>query len=335
MDTSVSIVNWSERNEDVSPSGAYRIKSVPLPQWAQEIELRPGLKMTLTDCTFPRPFSFGFDVDAAPLIFCFILSGTASCTVSHKNRQNKLIDGHDCTHYISCLPKTRGVSEFCAGRLVKMVHIQMDSQVLNTLFQGQFDYLPRDFRALVESCGHHRYFCQGAMTPAMQMALGQVLNCSCQGVARSLFLEGKVLELVALQLEQSILAPRDRAQMHHLSPSDIDRLHGAKDLMIRNMQHPLSLSALARQVGLNEFKLKQGFRQIFGNTVFGFLRQTRMAYARQLLEDGHMNIKEISWAVGYTDPGRFSDAFKKQYGLRPSVFLSKSYRLPVRLLPGS
>ncbi len=48
-------------------------------------------------------------------------------------------------------------------------------------------------------------------------------------------------------------------------------------------------------------------------------RQTRMAHAKQLQEEGYMNIKEVSWAVGYTYPGRFSDAFKKQYGLRPST----------------
>ncbi len=70
MNPIVSIVNPSERKKNIRHSGTYQENRHPLPQWAREIELRPGLKMTITDCT----------------------------------------------HYISCLPKTRGISEFCANR---------------------------------------------------------------------------------------------------------------------------------------------------------------------------------------------------------------------------
>jgi AraC family transcriptional activator of pyochelin receptor len=85
------------------------------------------------------------------------------------------------------------------------------------------------------------------------------------------------------------------------------------------MKQPPSLMELARQVGLNDFKLKMGFRRVFGKTVFGYLHELRMERSRLLLEEGKMNVKEVSYAVGYMDSGRFSDAFKKQFGVRPSL----------------
>ena len=95
-----------------------------------------------------------------------------------------------------------------------------------------------------------------------------MLNCSYQGLTKSLFLESKALELVALQLEQSLFSTKSVKSPPVLRQTDIERIREAKDIVIRNMKQPLSLMELARQVGLNEFKLKRGFRRVFGKTVF-------------------------------------------------------------------
>ncbi|MEH2180207.1 AraC family transcriptional regulator [Nostoc sp.] len=68
-------------------------------------------------------------------------------------------------------------------------------------------------------------------------------------------------------------------------PRDAEKLHLAKAILERSLEHPPSLLELAKLVGLNDFKLKQGFRHLFGTTVFGYLRTCRMQQAQQLLRD--------------------------------------------------
>lgn len=94
--------------------------------------------------------------------------------------------------------------------------------------------------------------------------------------------------------------------------------------MINNFSNPPSLIDLARQVGLNERKLKQGFQQIFGTTVFGYLQNYRMQQAKQLLRNSNVTIASVAAAVGYRNSEAFSVAFQRQFAIGPKAYqLSK------------
>ena len=90
--------------------------------------------------------------------------------------------------------------------------------------------------------------------------------------------------------------------------------------MQRSFAEPPSLLALARQVGLNDCKLKQGFRHLFGTTVFGYVHRCRMEAAKALLGDRDLNIAIVANRVGYASPSRFCHAFKRYTGLTPSDY---------------
>jgi AraC-like DNA-binding protein len=91
--------------------------------------------------------------------------------------------------------------------------------------------------------------------------------------------------------------------------------------LVRNLENPPSLFGLARQVGLNDTKLKRGFRQVFGTTAFGCLHAHRMEQGRQLLAKGKMNVTEVAYKIGYSSRTYFSRAFTKHFGLNPIVYL--------------
>jgi AraC-like DNA-binding protein len=59
---------------------------------------------------------------------------------------------------------------------------------------------------------------------------------------------------------------------------------------------------------------------IFGTTVFGYLRQCRMEQARLLLLEGRMNVREAAQAVGYASQSRFAAVFRKTFGVNPKTF---------------
>lgn len=131
---------------------------------------------------------------------------------------------------------------------------------------------------------------------------------------RRIFLEAKILELLSLQLER---LENKQLSPGNFSKEDILKLEEAKTLVEQNLQTPCSLIELARKTGLNDFKLKKGFKELFGNTVFGYLFELRMDSAYQLLKEGK-TVSEVSEMVGYKNAHHFTSAFKKRYHLLPS-----------------
>ncbi|MEH2245274.1 helix-turn-helix transcriptional regulator [Nostoc sp.] len=157
----------------------------------------------------------------------------------------------------------------------------------------------------------------GTQTPLMQVAVQQILQCPYQGVTKRVYLESKVWELVALTIEQEIQIHQGSPEIYALRSSEVDRVYHAKEILLKNHENPPSLIQLARQVGLNDRKLKQGFREVFGTTVFGYLHQYRMELAHKLLIQGNMNITEVALKVGYVSLPSFSNAFRKKFGISP------------------
>ncbi len=91
----------------------------------------------------------------------------------------------------------------------------------------------------------------------------------------------------------------------------------ALNLLEENLAQPLSLVELAHRVGTNERKLTELFRHHVGMTVFDFLSDRRLEVARQLLENGGLQVRQIAERVGYQNPGDFTRAFRRHYGVTP------------------
>jgi len=153
-------------------------------------------------------------------------------------------------------------------------------------------------------------------TPGAYAAISQLLHARFSGAASRIFLESKMLELVALMLDAQNDAPKQPAV---LRPSDAEKIRCAKDLLLADLANPPSLAQLARLVGTNEFVLKKGFRELFGMPVFQFLYQRRMVHAWEILQnDRTKSVAEVGFEVGYDDHSAFTRAFANCFGLRPS-----------------
>ncbi|QTH45696.1 helix-turn-helix transcriptional regulator [Cohnella sp. LGH] len=104
-----------------------------------------------------------------------------------------------------------------------------------------------------------------------------------------------------------------------LSREDLRRVRRAAEILEAEMRHPPSLLALAKRVGINDFKLKKGFKAIFQSTVFDYLRQIRMDHAMKLLRSGHCNVTQAGIETGYSNISAFSEQFGKTFGIKPSA----------------
>ncbi|BAQ65363.1 helix-turn-helix transcriptional regulator [Geminocystis sp. NIES-3709] len=166
----------------------------------------------------------------------------------------------------------------------------------------------------------------GKNTPEMEKALHQIYQCPYHGLMKQLYLESKALELFALQFNCCNSCPFI-PQKSSLKKDDLDRVEYAKDILIKSSLNPPSLNELARKVGLNDRKLKQGFKELFSTTVFGYLYNCRMQQAQELLRDSNLTIAQIATRVGYSNPEAFSTAFKRKFAQSP-----KNYQLKKELL---
>ncbi len=164
------------------------------------------------------------------------------------------------------------------------------------------------------------------ITAEMNRLIGEIAQCRKSGDIRRLFVEAKILELLSLQLEQCQAGLTFRKRPL-IKTGDIEKLHYIKALLDRDSGSAYSITGLAKEAGLNDFKLKAGFRQLFGNTVFGYLHEIRMQKAIELLSEKDIQLHEIASFCGYAHVQHFITAFKKKFGVTPGY-----YRGHVRML---
>jgi AraC family transcriptional regulator, transcriptional activator of the genes for pyochelin and ferripyochelin receptors len=152
-------------------------------------------------------------------------------------------------------------------------------------------------------------------TPEMMIVIQSILHCNYIGTLKKMYLDSKVPELLLLSFQNS---PDQADSKVHLHQSDIQKIHKAKEYLLANMDNPCSIKELARAVGLNDCKLKRGFKQVYSNTVFGILLDERMQKAKALLTESDLSIQEIATITGYKNLSNFTAAFKRKFGYPPS-----------------
>jgi AraC-like DNA-binding protein len=163
---------------------------------------------------------------------------------------------------------------------------------------------------------------QGSMdnmqiSPQMFNIVNDILNCPLSGNLRSIVIEAKIIEFIALQLNQMVKEDQGKSAPK-MKAADRDALFALKQFLNKTFKEEHSLRTLSKSFGLNEFKLKRGFKELFGTTVFDYLHDLKMEYARQKLSGENVLINEISSLVGYKNPNHFSTAFKRKYGINPA-----------------
>jgi AraC-like DNA-binding protein len=254
-----------------------------------------------------------------PLVAKFYLSGSSRVqTLDTTDIDRDYEETRGC-HYLYHLPNHTEVERWPADEPIHVVMVLADPDYFSKFVAGKTG-LSTSLQKLLEGDRTQRFHQPlGQMTPLIRQLLQQVLHCPYTGLMQQLYLEGKALELLASQFA---LWTDERLPTASLSlcAQDIEQLHQAKDILLQRAKHPPSLSELARLVGLNDRKLKQGFRQLFGTTVFGYLRDYRMQQAQHLLHQSHMSVAQVAAKVGYRNSEAFSTAFRRQFAVSPKAY---------------
>ena len=156
-----------------------------------------------------------------------------------------------------------------------------------------------------------------------EILVNDILYSNLQGDIHSLYTQAKALELLSVELAK--LYQKDNETIF-LDDYDTDAIYQAKEILVTNLQNPPSICELAKQVHLNEFKLKKGFKQIFNTSPYKLLTQYKLHKAKKMLESDEYNITEVALQVGFKYPNNFTNAFFKEFGVLPKeVMKNKRY----------
>jgi len=283
-----------------------------------QIELRPGFCLEFIDDEIYQPLSVLTAHDESmPLVCKFYLSGHHQVLTPNVKGVKSEYEEKAGQSYMFFLPDIQENEIFSAGQRLQLVKILLDLTYFRS-FNSGFDTLPIQLQQLLEDGSVQRFHhSNGALTFVMQTALQHIIDCPYTGITKRIFLESKALELLTLQLHQWTEQHKQSARARCLYADDVERLYHARDILMQDIQNPPSLMDLSRQVGINDYKLKSGFRQIFGTTVFGYLQTYRMERAKQLLAERQLSIAAVAHTVGYASQSRFCHAFKQRYGITP------------------
>ncbi|PWL39728.1 AraC family transcriptional regulator [Flagellimonas aquimarina] len=200
-----------------------------------------------------------------------------------------------------------------------LLSVIMTIRKFHSLFSNEANYIP----FLSEDNKEKKYYSQEVVSPAIAVVLSQLMNYNLHPSIKELYVKGKVYELISLYFNKTKDA--DLEQCPFLADEDnVRRIKMAKEIMISRMVEPPTLNELSKEIGLSLKKLKEGFKQIYGDSVYGFLFDYKMEYARKMLETGSHNVNEVGLRVGYSTASHFIASFKKKYGTTPKKYLTSN-----------
>ncbi len=203
--------------------------------------------------------------------------------------------------------------------------IYLRPSMLNTYLGGRFDQFPKALIDISQGCVDTSFSHESAFSKMMHLSIQHLLDCPYTGPMKELFMENKAMELIVHKLAQTVFANDKRDTPDKMDLQETDRIRRARDILCRNLETPPRLSDLAHAVGTNHGRLNHGFRELYGTTVFGYLRRKRLVEARRLIETEDANVTEAALSVGYNSISSFSKAFSEYFGIQPMMCRKKKF----------
>ncbi|MEX0315407.1 MAG: helix-turn-helix transcriptional regulator [Allomuricauda sp.] len=256
------------------------------------------------------------EIDSSFIQFHFCLKGGSKFHFNQGNYQLEVSEENSLLLYNTQKDLPMNLSVAPNTWLLSVI---MTIRKFHSLFSSEASYIP----FLSDENKEKKYYSQEVVTPTIAVVLSQIMNYNLHHSIKELYIKGKTYELISLYFNKTPDA--DLEQCPFLADEDnVRRIRMAKEIMISRMAEPPTLAELSKEIGLSLKKLKEGFKQIYGDSVYGFLFDYKMEYARKMLETGSHNVNEVGLKVGYSTASHFIASFKKKYGTTPKKYLTSS-----------
>ena len=197
-----------------------------------------------------------------------------------------------------------------------LVSVLISIAKFHSLFSSDADHIS----FLTPENSTKKYYDNLPFTSSIAVVLSQILQSKVHDSMKSLYFKGKVYELLSLYFNKNEDPSLEQCPFL-VDEENVRKIRKAKDIILERMSDPPSLENLATEIGLSLKKLKEGFKQLYGDTVFAYLLDHKMEEARRMLDSQKFNVNEVGLKLGYSTASHFIAAFKKKYGTTPKKYL--------------
>jgi AraC-like DNA-binding protein len=278
--------------------------------YMERIQIQEGLLFLKTDFNIKKPiFLEAKKQNERKFVITICTKGNSTYT---NNNDKKTLPFKEGFTTISLFENTEGFREF------------KDKQITQIRLILNESFLKRNFQeTLVEKYFYNKKNLQlldfSLTSLESEFLLNDILNCKLIGELKNMYIQGKVFELLSLEI---LKLEKDKNEIT-LDNYDKNAILKAKEILLDNLQNPPSIVALAKMVHLSEVKLKKGFKQLYKTSPYQLLLTHKMHLAKNMLESGEYNINEIALQIGYKFANNFTNAFFKEFKIRPKDILKK------------
>lgn len=293
------------------PSG--RLKSwVDDEGYVETLSLREGVTLVLSDIGLGEQCSFHHVEAEDVFAIGFHLKGG-----SRFDMEGMCFDTRPLEVHAGAAPRSASSSFVLPAHGFRTVSLRFSPDAAQDLL-ARHGVERSALRAMIERAGEAVSATRlAALDPAGVAMIEAMFAAPYSGAGRSLFLESCALGLLAAQVEA--MAPADGGTAEPLDR----RLAEARSYLDAHLDSPPSILQLARICGMNDFTLKRAFKEAFGTTIFGYVRQRRMERAAGDLHAG-LPVAQAAAQAGYECPRCFSTAFRRHFGMLPSEVMRAS-----------
>ncbi len=278
-----------------TPAGA----AVAQGRWELAV-LRPGLVLHASDVRHLRPLASELTKPQG-LTLSVVLRG----------RWQALLGGAELgcggrvpeAMLFACAHPERWAREALPGQQVRMVNLMLGPEWLDAEEVPQHLWCQHLAQAKWAPSAHLCSLAEAMLAPEAAPPLARRLRTESHALA----MLAEALPRFDTPAPSGLVSATMRRQMQR-----------ARERIEAGLAEPLSIAALARELGLSSRGLQRHFHAVHGVPVARFLRDQRLQHARRLLEREGMGVAQVAYAVGYASPANFATAYRRRFGVSPS-----------------
>ena len=257
--------------------------------------------------------SFSQKVQQNVLQFHFCLKGQMNFKYNNGNYTFPLNEDHSMLLYN---PAKKLPIDLEISSNTWLISVLISIKKFHALFSTDADHIP----FLSPENSAKKYYDNQPFASSIAVVLSQILQSKIHDSIKALYIKGKVYELLSLYFNKNE-DPSIEQCPFLMDEENIRKIRRAKEIILHRMTNPPSLENLAVEIGLSLKKLKEGFKELYGDTVYSYLLDHKMEEACRMLNTQKYNVNEVGLRLGYSTASHFIAAFKKKYGTTPKKYL--------------
>jgi len=303
--------------EDI-PVNTLTFNTGKLGEFIETLEIQKGLMVNIVNVPANVGFEIEFNYETSPISIGCTMESTVSMTIEHNGSKETTIIPEK-TLYIARQDAIRGKTTKKVGTPLTSISIMFDPKLAHVIFRDSMKYLKKDFQKLFGEKPVSVYIPDNASAVA-QAICESIINCSYPQPKRDFYIRTKAMEFMGYIFTEYLFQETNNKKSV-LQPEEVDKIRNVRTYIHSRIETPPTIKELAKISGINDCKLKAGFKEVFGTTIYGYIRSEKMSQAKIMLETGRYNVSEIAWDLGYTNVSHFIQAFKKCYNVTPGQIL--------------